>query len=75
MAARVVDHTWIGGSDAATPDVWEWTSGEPWAYESWEDGEPNDSGDCLHIWVAATGAWDDAPCTSPRAYLCERPGP
>jgi len=30
VSAYVIDHTWIGGSDAATPNVWEWTSGEPW---------------------------------------------
>jgi hypothetical protein len=74
-SALVANNTWIGGSDAAAPNAWVWASGEPWVYESWEAGEPNDSGDCVHIWHANSAGWDDTDCASSRAYLCERAGP
>ena len=42
---------WIGGTDEASEDDWEWITDEPWSYTNWNSGEPNDSGDgedCLN---------------------------
>lgn len=40
---------WIGGfqSDAGVEPGggFQWVTGEPWGFEAWDDGEPNDEGD------------------------------
>ena len=68
------DDTWLGGTDAAVEGTWTWVSGELWGYESWEAGEPNDSGNCLQVWHAAAEGWDDTTCDTEKAYVCERAG-
>ena len=38
---------WLGGvQPPGSPEPgggWTWVSGEPWSYENWDDGEPNDA--------------------------------
>src|SRR5688572_4936278 len=36
---------WIGLSDRVTEGRYEWASGEPFLFEHWEQGEPNNSND------------------------------
>ena len=33
---------WLGGNDIDSEGAWEWNTGEPWRYENWSPGEPND---------------------------------
>ena len=33
---------WIGGTDEAVEGTWEWITGEPWTYENWRAGMPDD---------------------------------
>ena len=42
---------WIGANDIAVEGDFEWTSGEPFVYSNWAEGEPNNSGeeDVVHI--------------------------
>ena len=41
---------------------WVWVTGEPWTYDSWSGGEPNDSGGNEHYAETfANGAWNDQP--------------
>ena len=60
VADRLEGAGWMGASDAASEDTWEWVTGPetgddfwlgdqdgevvPGAYENWNNGEPNDSG-------------------------------
>lgn len=57
-------HYWLGGTDAQTEGIWEWVTGETWAYENWWGGEPNDvnNEDYLAFDLRGTAyAWNDAP--------------
>jgi hypothetical protein len=77
----VVDYT-MGGTDAppATEGVFEWITGENFAFTNWRTGEPNDNGpgeegeDCSVIEGDNGGTWDDRNCTlsGPFGYICER---
>ncbi len=41
---------------------WVWVTGEPWTFDSWSGGEPNDSGGNEHYAETfANGAWNDMP--------------
>ena len=41
---------------------WVWVTGEAWTYDSWNGGEPNDSGGSEHYAETfANGAWNDQP--------------
>jgi hypothetical protein len=38
------DHVcWLGGSDAQRDGDWKWSTGEPWKYQNWFEGEPNNA--------------------------------
>ena len=77
---------WLGGTDQTQQGVWRWTGGPEagtqfsngatptgGAYTNWLGGEPNggSSEDCVHIWGAQAGRWNDRVCTAPTAYLVE----
>lgn len=73
---------WIGASDTAIEDSFAWVTGEPFVFDHWREGEPNDGGedgeDCAVFEgdnnVAGEGClWDDRDCGGARPYLCERP--
>ncbi len=54
---------WLGASDEKQEGKWTWVTGEPWDYENWRTGEPNNSNneDYLQIWgTNAYQAWMDA---------------
>lgn len=34
---------WLGGTDEVEEGKWTWVTGEPWDYENWSSGEPNNS--------------------------------
>jgi len=60
---------WIGGyqlPDADEPDQgWSWISGEPWTYDNWAAGQPDEwmgrNQDFLHYHSRTGGpVWDDA---------------
>lgn len=62
---------WIGGFQNVTASGysepaggWSWVTGEPWSYQHWAEGEPNDWGggeNWLQIWDAASPSWNDIP--------------
>ncbi|REJ68715.1 MAG: PEP-CTERM sorting domain-containing protein [Planctomycetota bacterium] len=76
---------WIGGiqlSDSVEPDQgWSWVNGEPFVYQNWSAGEPNDSGGFLgnenRISVNELGLWNDLPVASAiqMAAVVEKPIP
>lgn len=54
---------WIGGTRGNSYN-WTWITGEPWMYENWAPGEPNNSPNvvsnenCAAIWNSS-GQWND----------------
>ena len=69
---------WIGGF---RDDIfrWRWVSGEPWSYENWADGEPNNSENvvsnenCVAIWNSR-GQWNDLNTNNTyeqSGFICE----
>ena len=44
--------------------TWQWASGDPWGFESWHEGEPNnvDNEDCLSMSGQDGYNWMDLQC-------------
>lgn len=67
---------WLGASDEAEEGVWKWVTGEPWVYNRWLNGEPNDLG--AEDYLVASGIpdghfWNDwgRPDSSVNQYILE----
>ena len=67
------DNSWTGASDAASEGSWTWSDGTPWGYESWLQGEPNNSGDQDYGTINHYGAglWDDLQGTYHKPFFCQ----
>jgi hypothetical protein len=77
-------HFWIGGTDAAVENTFEWVNGDTFSYTNWWGGEPNNSTafgpeDFVAYDLHGTGwAWNDAPDALganygfARGYIAER---
>ncbi|NXN38256.1 CLC4G protein, partial [Rhinoptilus africanus] len=65
---------WLGLTDMHQESNWQWVDGRSLTLTFWKSGEPNDAGhggeDCATI--LSNGYWNDIPCSSPRAWICER---
>ena len=65
---------WMGLNDRASEGTWVWSDGTPLSYTNWHSGEPNDGGgneDCGQLNRFTDETWNDEPCTSAFAYICE----
>ncbi|XP_066283046.1 C-type lectin domain family 4 member M-like [Branchiostoma lanceolatum] len=66
--------TWIGLADEHFRGEWQWSDGmflSSSTYTSWAYGEPNDSGNCTHLWPAGGFNWDDQPCHKSAYHICQ----
>jgi hypothetical protein len=72
VASLLTAGAWIGASDAIQDGKFVWASGDDFEFTSWADGEPDGRfrTDCVEI--RTDGKWRAEPCTTPRAYVCER---
>jgi len=69
LSSTFGQRAWIGAyQDFNDPNYseplggWVWVTGEPWTYDSWNAGEPNDSGGNEHYAETfSNGAWNDQP--------------
>jgi len=63
----------LGADDIATEGTWLWDTGEPFAYDNWAPGEPNNTAGNEHaVWRYAGGAWNDATTGAVAScYVCE----
>ena len=73
--------SWLGGTDELSEGTWRWITGEPWSFQNWQAGEPNDLNtyeDYLQLPSVWSGLWNDAPGGQSdsvfrfsRSYICE----
>ncbi|MBK9418907.1 MAG: HYR domain-containing protein [Flavobacteriales bacterium] len=70
-----IDPVWIGLTDQIVEDEYLWHSGEPFVYENWVDGEPNNFGDEDAVMMTGDGEWNDVPVTITLPYIIEVPCP
>jgi hypothetical protein len=70
---------WLGGSDQISEMTWLWVTSEPFVFDNWRAGEPNDGNspdvaeDCMVLEADMSGTWDDRPCGRLLPYICELP--
>jgi hypothetical protein len=67
------DDAWIGADDLTNEGTWEWITGEPFGYQGWELGEPDDAygqEDCAVVY-GVTGLWHDRYCELDYDAVCE----
>ncbi len=74
---------WLGATDELVEGNWRWMTGEPWSFENWNAGEPNDgvsytSGeDYAAVLAVNAGRWNDAggpglgATQNLLSYICE----
>ena len=71
VGGLITDNTWIGADDLG--GSWAWLDGSAFAYENWQNGEPNFPGIEHCMFADAADKWHDHNCADLRpAYLCER---
>ena len=73
-----IDKIWIGLSFTGKSGSWEWESGNPYTYASWQwaPNKPDNVGnnqDCAIM--NAMGKWDDFVCGETLSAICEKQQP
>ncbi|XP_045124558.1 macrophage mannose receptor 1-like [Portunus trituberculatus] len=66
---------WTGGR-ALMGTGYEWLDGEPFIYDNWASGEPNnvhDQEDCISMYTNNQGYWNDLNCGIEAGRICKRP--
>jgi hypothetical protein len=73
VAQRSDQDVWLGASDTDEEGNFRWIGGAdvegPWAFAQPDDYEGRE--DCVEL-RAMDDRWNDAPCTTEKAALCER---
>ncbi|MBN1814798.1 MAG: C-type lectin domain-containing protein [Anaerolineae bacterium] len=82
---NLLPYSWLGATDEAAEGNWEWVTGEPWAFNPWAPGEPNNccppdicgGTECtpehyLTFWGHQHGSdWNDVPGFNHKPFVCE----
>jgi glucose/arabinose dehydrogenase len=71
LEAQGASNWWIGLSDAADEGVYIWENGEPFDYENWAPGEPNNVGNEDYVVMWPAGNWNDESVTKSFAGIIE----
>lgn len=73
LSLGLTEYAYLGGSDAAGEGVWTWSSGEPFDYTNWNEGEPNNDLDgeneiAMHRLLEG-GMWNDIAFRVPATVV------
>ena len=81
LMAGVDRNAWLGGHQGglSLDENWLWVTGEPFDYENWGGGEPNDMpagvlipGSEQHLeTLGVSGKWNDAPGSEEKFFIVE----
>lgn len=70
---------WIGGNDLAAEGTFVWDTGEPFVFDNFRDGEPNNNnpndpaGEDCQVYEGDLLTWDDRSCSLGLfVFICER---
>lgn len=66
---------WIAGTDSGNEGNWIWYNNDPFGFQNWRSGEPNNGGgneDCMSLEGDNGGQWDDQSCGDSKRFVCER---
>lgn len=72
-ARREDDRWWIGLSDRAEEDRFQWRDGAPLEFTYWSRGEPDNDAcnqDCAALKQDANGKWHDTHCGQHEPFIC-----
>jgi cysteine-rich repeat protein len=81
IRSHVTVRSWLGGNELAAEGTWVWHNGEPWSFEAWLTGEPNNAfgtkdEDCLELYDnmsdMAPSGFADRDCIAVARAVCER---
>ncbi len=66
----------LGGTDDGSEGNWQWVTGEPWIYENWGSGRPDnrsgiDGGSQNYMWIQTALTWDDVEDGRAGGFLIE----
>lgn len=67
---------WIGGYKNSAGE-WCWVTGEPWEYQNWGEGEPNNSSNvvadesCVAVWPVKWNDLANSNTYEQSGYICE----
>lgn len=80
LMSPTTQNGWLGGfqpdDELSLADGWQWITGEPFSYTSWDVGEPNDTPFGTYIpgseqnleTYQVSGVWNDAPGWEPKYH-------
>ncbi|MEW6092981.1 MAG: lectin-like protein [Chloroflexota bacterium] len=70
-------NTWLGASDEAQEGTWVWVTREPWNYQNWDTGEPNNYQIENYLTYQGPASQDDEPAgdwnddAGEKNFVCE----
>jgi hypothetical protein len=67
---------WLGGTDSKIEGQWEWITGEPFTYNNWRSGEPNNLGIENYLMMGGgsiDNQWNDSNGDALVGYILEIP--
>jgi len=74
-SVRVSNNNWLGLADPTGAQDFAWSDGEPYVYQRWKGGQPNNPATerCVRIRGNAGDAnWETKPCADALPSICER---
>ena len=55
-------YAWLGGTDEGSEGNWHWVTAEPWSYNNWPQGQPDNyqgNENYLHSYYGNSNSWND----------------